>query len=54
MSRLLPAYQGAPYRQPPRPPRRYRVLRILRRALIVVAVLALFFITALLMQGRPY
>jgi hypothetical protein len=50
---LLPrAYQGAPYYQPRRPSRRYRALRILRRALIVAAMLALVIITgALLVRG---
>jgi hypothetical protein len=54
MSLLPPAYRGAPYYQPRRPPLRYRVVRMLRRALILAAVLALFIITgALLMRGFP-
>jgi hypothetical protein len=54
MSLLPPAYRGAPYRQPPRPPRRYRAMRIMRRVLIVTAVVSLFVITGvLLMQGHP-
>jgi hypothetical protein len=52
MSLLPPAYQGAPYYQPRRPPRRYRALRMLRRALIIAAVLALVILTgALLVRG---
>jgi hypothetical protein len=52
MSLLPPAYRGAPYYQPRRPPLRYRVLRMLRRALIVAGLLALFIITgALLVRG---
>ncbi len=54
MSLLPPAYQGAPYYQPRRPPLRYRAMRILRRALVIAAVLSLFIITgALLMRGIP-
>jgi hypothetical protein len=52
MALLPPAYRGAPYYQPRRPPRRYRALRMLRRALILAAALALFIITgALLVRG---
>jgi hypothetical protein len=52
MSLLPPAYRGAPYYQPRRPPLRYRVMRTLRRALIAAVVLALFIITgALLVRG---
>jgi hypothetical protein len=52
MSLLPPAYRGAPYYQPRRPTLRYRVVRLLRRALIVAALLALFIITgALLVRG---
>jgi hypothetical protein len=45
----LPAYQGAPYRQPRPPPRKRRALRILLRAGIAAAVLLLFIITGALL-----
>ncbi|HLQ55009.1 MAG TPA: hypothetical protein VK162_12155 [Streptosporangiaceae bacterium] len=45
MSHLPPAYRGAPYHQPRRPPRRLRALRILLYAVIGIVILLLVIIT---------
>jgi hypothetical protein len=51
----LPAYQGAPYRQPRPPSRQRRALRVFVRAVIAVAVLSLFIIIGALLvhAGAP-
>jgi len=51
----LPAYQGAPYRQPRPPSRQRRALRVFFRAVIAAAVLSLFIIIGALLihAGAP-
>jgi hypothetical protein len=51
----LPAYQGAPYRQPRPPSRQRRALRIFLRVVIATSVVSLFIITGVLLihAGAP-
>ena len=51
----LPAYQGAPYRQPRPPSRQRRALRVFLRAVVAVAVLSLFVVIGVLLihAGAP-
>jgi hypothetical protein len=49
MSLLPPAYRGAPYHQPGPPPRRHRVLRRVRLAVIIGTGLLLMVTTGILL-----